>query len=523
MFAGHVVLPTLDYGVLAAYLAGLLALGLFLTRRRATPTEYFLASRDAGWAAVGLALVGSNVSPGVLIGLTGSAYGFGISVYNYDWTATVILVVFALFFLPAVLAAKVYTMPEFLERRYDGRVRVWFSILTLALYILLDAAGALYCGTLVLKFIVPGLSFNAAILLLAALSVLYSVTGGLRSVLYTQAVQAVVVLGSALFLAIFAFKAAGGWTAVMHAAPSGYLNLIRPASDPIMPWTGMAFGLPVMAFYYWCTNQVMVQRMLAAKSIADGQKGALFAGLLKLLTLFLIILPGVAGLLLYPKLASADEIYLRLAFGLMPTGLLGLLVAAFLGALMAQLSASYNSAATLVTMDFVRRLRPGATDASVVRWGRISTVVCMVVSALWAPQIVRFPSLWQYFQAVLAYATPPAAALFLVGMLWPRANGRGAIWAVVTGSGLGLVFFALSVTKVLLLPFLDAAFLVFVVSLIALVLASLTRRQTPEERARTAAFTLKNAWDAARLGSRAVAGWGLALLVVTAAVVWWFR
>jgi SSS family solute:Na+ symporter len=190
---------------------------------------------------------------------------------------------------------------------------------------------------------------------------------------------------------------------------------------------------------------------------------------------------------------------------------------------MAQLSASYNSAATLVTMDFVRRLRPGATDASVVRWGRISTVVCMVVSALWAPQIVRFPSLWQYFQAVLAYATPPAAALFLVGMLWPRANGRGAIWAVATGSGLGLVFFALSVTKVLPLPFLDAAFLVFAVSLIALVLASLTRRQTPEERARTAAFTLRNAWDAARLGSRAVAGWGVALLAVTAGVVWWFR
>jgi SSS family solute:Na+ symporter len=309
----------------------------------------------------------------------------------------------------------------------------------------------------------------------------------------------------------------------MHAAPPGHLNLVLPASDPIMPWTGMAFGLPVMAFYYWCTNQVIVQRMLAAKSTADGQKGALFAGFLKLLILFLIILPGVAGLLLYPRLASPDEIYLRMAFGLMPTGLLGLLIAAFLGALMAQLSAAYNSAATLVTMDFVRRLRPGASDASVVRWGRISTIVCMVISALWAPQIVRFPSLWQYFQAVLAYATPPAAALFLLGMLWPRANGRGAIWAVAAGSGLGLVLFALSVTKVWPLPFLDAAFLVFVISLVALVLASLTRRQTPEERALSAAFTLKAAWDAACLGSRGVVGWAVALLAVTTGLVWWFR
>jgi SSS family solute:Na+ symporter len=517
------LLPIIDTGVLALYLTGLLAFGLILTRRRATASEYFLASQKAGWSAIGLALVGSNISPGVLIGVTGSAYAFGISVFNYDWTGTVILVVFALFFLPAVLAAKVYTMPEFLERRYDARVRIWFSVLTLALYILLDAAGALYCGTLVLKFVIPGLSMSAGVLLLALLAVIYSVTGGLRSVLYTQAVQGVVGLGSALFLAIFAFHTAGGWSAVMHAAPPGHLNLVLPASDPIMPWTGMAFGLPVMAFYYWCTNQVIVQRMLAAKSTADGQKGALFAGFLKLLILFLIILPGVAGLLLYPRLASPDEIYLRMAFGLMPTGLLGLLIAAFLGALMAQLSAAYNSAATLVTMDFVRRLRPGASDASVVRWGRISTIVCMVISALWAPQIVRFPSLWQYFQAVLAYATPPAAALFLLGMLWPRANGRGAIWAVAAGSGLGLVLFALSVTKVWPLPFLDAAFLVFVISLVALVLASLTRRQTPEERALSAAFTLKAAWDAARLGSRGVVGWAVALLAVTTGLVWWFR
>ena len=203
-----IVLPSLDYGVLAVYLAGLLALGLILSHRRATASDYFLASRKAGWAAVGLALVGSNISPGVLIGITGSSYAFGISVFNYDWSATVILVVFALFFLPAVLSAKVYTMPEFLERRYDHRVRTWFSLLTLALYILLDAAGALYCGTLVLKFVAPGLSFNAAVLLLAALSVLYSVTGGLRSVLYTQAVQAVVVLGSGLALAVFAFHSA---------------------------------------------------------------------------------------------------------------------------------------------------------------------------------------------------------------------------------------------------------------------------------------------------------------------------
>lgn len=520
---GGIVLPFLDYEVIAGYLAALMALGLVLSRRKASTSDFFLASRRASWPAVGLSLVGSNISPGVLIGITGSAYAFGISVYDYDWTATAILVVFALFFLPAILAARVYTMPEFLERRFDGIVKVWFSALTLLLYILLDAAGALYCGTLVLRFVLPGLGFNASVLLLASLSVLYSVTGGLRSVLYTQAVQAVVVLGSALLLATFTVIAAGGWHAVMHAVPPSSLSLIRPASDPYMPWTGLAFGAPVLALYYWCTNQVIVQRMLAARSVEDGQKGALLAGFLKLLTLFLIILPGVAGHVLHPKIPNADEIYLRLAFGLLPSGLLGLLLAAFLGALMAQLSACYNSAATLVAMDFVRHARPAASDRSVVAWGRASTIICMIISALWAPQIVRFPSLWQYFQAVLAYATPPVVALFLAGMLWPRANARGAHWAIAAGSGLGVTLFALSVTGAWPLQFLNAAVAVFIISVIALVLGTLTRKIDPAELDRFQEFTLTNTLRQAREAAKGVQIWAAALLLVTAAIVIWFR
>jgi solute:Na+ symporter, SSS family len=517
------VLPFLDYAVVAGYLAALMAFGLLLTRRKVSTTEYFLASRKATWPAIGLALVGSNISPGVLIGLTGSAYVFGISVYNYDWTATVILVVFALFFLPAVLKARVFTMPEFLERRYDWHIRVWFSGLTLLLYILLDAAGALYCGTLVLRFILPGLSLQAAILVLAGLSVLYSVTGGLRSVLYTQAVQAVVVLISAFVLALFAFAHVGGWQALIHGVPAESLSLIRPANDPTMPWTGLVFGAPVLAFYYWCTNQVIVQRILAARSIEDGQKGALLAGFLKLLTLFVIILPGLAGRLIYPNVAHGDEIYLRLAFGLMPSGLIGLLLAAFLGALMAQLSASYNSAATLITMDFLRRLRPSSSERTIVRWGRISTLVCMIGSALWAPQIVRFPSLWQYFQAVLAYATPPVVALFLAGMLWPRANARGANWAVAVGSALGLGLFVLSVSGYSQLQFLNAAFVIFVVSGLALVIASLTRPRTAEELVQFGELTLGNTLRQAWSRGRSVKIWALALIAVTAGVVFWFR
>lgn len=511
------MLTGFDLGVIASYLAVLLALGFVLSRRRASPGDYFLASRSASWPAIGLALVGSNISPGVLIGVTGSAYAFGISVYNYDWMAALILIVFALIFLPVVLTARVYTMPEFLERRFDWRVRVWFSGLSLFLCIFLDAAGALYCGALVLGFLVPGISITGAIVGLAILSVLYSVTGGLRAVLYTQAMQALAVLFSALLLASFAFAKSGGWHAVMTAVPADALSLIRPLNDPYMPWSGLVFGAPVIAFYFWCTNQTMVQRMLAARSIEDGQKGALLAGLLKLTTLFVIVLPGIAGRLLYPHLPQPDDIYLQLAFGVMPKGLLGLLLAAFLGALMAQLSASYNSAATLVTMDFVKRLRPGASDKTVVTWARIATLLCMAISALWAPQIFRFASLWQYFQGVLAYATPPVVALFLGGLLWRGANATGAIWATLTGSLTGLSLFALSASKILPLQFLNAAAVVFVVSAIVLGLVSLATRQSAEERIRASA--LLESWRLTRLAASGPKLFAAGLLGVTAVVV----
>jgi len=517
------VLSGIDLGVIGLYLGALSLLGVALSHRKTNASDFFLASRKASWAAVGLSLFGTNVSPGVLIGLTGSAYAFGISVYNYDWMATVVLAVFALFFLPAVLASRVYTMPEFLERRYDGRVRLWFSALTLLLYVLLDAAGALYCGVLVLHLLLPGIDAQTAILILVGLALVYSVAGGLRAVLYTQAAQAITILLSALCLAGFAFAAAGGWHTVMSAAPPDFLKLIRPADDPLMPWTGLLFGAPILAFYFWCTNQVMVQRMLAARSIEDGQKGALFAGLLKLTTLFLIVLPGIAGLKLFPHLAHGDEVYLKLAFAVLPPGLLGLLLAAFLGALMAQLAASAHSAATLVSIDFFKRIRPEASEKTLVRWGRMATLICMVIAALWAPQITRFPSLWQYFQAVLAYATPPVVALFLGGLLWQRANATGAVWAVAAGSATGLCLFALSAAQVSHLQFLNAAALVFAVSAAALVAGSLIG---PEEREKWERFhTLtRNTLPGAENPLRSALGkWALLLMAVTAFVVIAFR
>ncbi|MBO9706616.1 MAG: sodium/solute symporter [Caulobacter sp.] len=476
-------LSALDAGLIAIYVTAIIGLGLVLSRRRASAQEFFLASHAAPWPVIGLSLVASNISPTALIGITGSAYAIGISVYNYEWMAAVILALFALVYLPVVLKAGVYTMPEFLERRYDGRARLWFAGLTLLLNMLLDAAGALYGGGLLLRLLAPQLSLFEAVALLAVLAGVYAASGGLRAVMYTEAVQAVIVLLAALTLAWFAIGAAGGWEAVLSRVDPAKLSLIRPAHDPYMPWTGLVFGAPILGFYFWCTNQFMVQRMLAAKSLRDGQKGALFAGLLKLTTLFVIVLPGSAAILLYPRLDHGDEAYPRLLFDLIPSGLLGVILAAFVGALMAQLSATYNSAATLIAMDFIRRARPEMDGGALVRWGRLATLGCMAASILWAPQIARFPSLWEYLQGVLAYVTPPVVALFGVGLLWPRANAQGAFAAIVCGGLTGAALFVGVVSGAWPVQFLHVAVIVFLVSVAALVAGSLATAPRPAAEA----------------------------------------
>ena len=505
---GSMALRLPDAAVVAAYLLCVLALGLAGSRARASSSEYFLASRRASWPMIGLALIGSNFSPGTLIGVTGSAYALGISVYNYDWVATVMLVVFALWLLPMLLAQRIYTVPEYLERRYDRRARVWLGALSILLYLLLDAAGALYCAALVVHALIPSVSFLAAVPPLALFAALYALTGGLRAVMRTQALQGVVMIASAALLAAYTLGAAGGWHAVLAANPPGHLHLILPASDPYMPWTGLAFGAPVLALYYWCTNQVIVQRTLAARSLADGQRGALLAGALKLTSLALIVAPGLAGRVLFPHLHRDDDIYIRLALGLLPPGVLGVFLAAFFGALMAALSATYNSAATVLSIDFIRRAHPHMDERHTVRSARIATALAMLLSAAWVPQIARFASLWQYFQAVLAYFTPPVAAVFLAGVLWRGANARGALAGLITGTALGATLFALTVLGIATVQFLEVAGIDFAVSALALVLFSLASPAPGvpaiPERARTA---------------RSVQLAAAALLALTAAVV----
>lgn len=512
----------IDIAVVALYLVGIIGLGLILSRRRATATDFFLADHGARWPTIGLSLVASNVSATGLIGITGSAYALGVSVYNYEWVASLILVLFATVFLPDVIRSGVFTMPEFLERRYDRRVRLWFAGLSLLLGILLDAAG-LYGGALLLRGLIPSLSTQVAVAILAVMAGCCVVSGGLRAVMVTHTVQAVVVLSAALVLAIFAIELAGGLSNLFRVVDPAKLSLIQPASDPVMPWTGLLFGAPILSFYFWCTNQTMVQRMLAARTLRDAQMGALLAGFLKLLILFLVVLPGIAAIVLFPHLKHGDEAYPALLFGLMPPGLLGLSLAAFAGALLAQLSGAYLSAATLITMDIIRVAKPGLGEESLAKHGRVATVACILVSVLWAPQIERFPSLWQYLQAVLAYATPPVVALFIVGALWRGATAHGAIVAAVVGNGAGGVMLALTALNVIDLHFLHVAPLILIVTILMLVAVSLMpRTKTTIVEVEVAQH---KGWPDSRLQFPGieVGWWAAALVLASSIIVFWLR
>nr|VFJ68473.1 MAG: solute:Na+ symporter, SSS family [Candidatus Kentron sp. FM]VFJ68739.1 MAG: solute:Na+ symporter, SSS family [Candidatus Kentron sp. FM]VFK17098.1 MAG: solute:Na+ symporter, SSS family [Candidatus Kentron sp. FM] len=440
-------LETLDLVMVAIYVVFIVWLGLWFSRRMRTSDDYFLAGRSLTWWLIGFSLLASNMSSSSLIGMAGEAYadGRGIAVYNYEWMAAVVLVVFVVFFFPLYLRARVFTMPEFLERRFDGRSRYYFSAITIAGNILIDTAAALYAGSLVIQIIYPGVPIWICMLVLAVLAGLYTMAGGLKAVVYTDAIQAVLLLAGAMIISFLAFGEAGSWQAVTEVTPPEMLSLIRPADDPILPWPGLITGVFLLGFYFWGNNQFMVQRVLGAKDLDHGRHGALFAGFLKLPLIFIMVLPGTFARVIYGPtgLERPDMAFPMMMFDLLPVGLRGIILTALIAAIMSSIDSTLNSASTLVTMDFVKKLRPMASERTLVWTGRLTTGIFMVLAALWAPVIVRFDTLWHYLQSVLAYISPPIVACFLMGVFWKRANRHGAFSALVIGHLAALGIFIL--------------------------------------------------------------------------------
>ncbi|MFO8028407.1 MAG: sodium/solute symporter, partial [Cyclonatronaceae bacterium] len=363
-----------------------------------------------------------------------------------------------------------FTMPEFLERRFDFRSRYYFSAFTIFGNIFIDTAGALYAGAMVVSLIYPEVPFGVSVVILAVLAGLYTVAGGLRAVVYTDTIQAVLLLFGSLLVSVLALGEIGSWQTVREQTDPQMLSLIQPVDDSFLPWPGLIVGVPLLGFYFWCTNQFMVQRVLGARSVEHGRGGAIFAGFLKLPTLFIMVMPGIFALHLYPELTtmedfSPDMVFPVLLFDLLPVGLRGIVLIALIAAIMSSIDSTLNSASTMMTMDFAKKLRPDWDQPRLVVAGRVTTFLFMLIAAAWAPVITRFPTLWEYLQAVLAYQSPPFVAAVLLGVFTTRMNRHGALAGLIAGHLTSLaLFLAIMVFGAIDLHFLYVAPIILVVS-----------------------------------------------------------
>ncbi len=475
-------LTNLDLGIIVFYLLAVIALGFYFGNKHKNAEDYFLAGRNLTWPIIGFSLFASNMSSNSLVGLAGAGYKDGFSVYSYEWMAVLVLIIFAVFFLPFYLKNKIFTIPEYLEKRFSYPVRAYASFIAVVLNVMVDIAATLYAGGLVINLIFPQFALTEIIVGLALIAGLYTITGGLSSVMYTDAVQAVILILGSTLVTIFAFQEMGGWEPLRAITEPSHFDIMKPASDEAMPWPSVFTGVLLLGFYFWGTNQYITQRTLASKNLRQGQWGAMFAGFLKLSILFIMIFPGAFARVLYPEMTEMDMIYPTMLFDLLPTGLLGLVLAGLIAAMMSSLDSGLNSVSTLVTMDFVKKLTPNASSKRLMNVGRIVTAVVMVIAILWAPQIGNFEKLWDYLQNTLAWFCPPIVALFVMGLFFKRSNNTGALAGILIGFTITtlLIFKEVTGYQMDLPNFLYVAFWHFIVSCLAIFLFSFMGTNKPE-------------------------------------------
>jgi SSS family solute:Na+ symporter len=432
-------LSVLDAIILLAYFGVIGLIGWWSSRKsQADSKAYFLGGGSIGWMAIGASLFASNISAEHFIGLAGSGAASGLAVGQFEWLACFILLILGWFFVPFYLRTGVFTMPEFLERRYNRGCRNYLSAVSLIAYVFTKVSVAVYAGALVLRTILGWNMYVGAIVLLVATGI-YTAFGGLRAVIYTDFVQCFILIGGGAVLTFVALAQpeVGGFTGLMQKLPASFFSVWKGLSDPDFPWTGIVFGAPILGIWYWCTDQMIVQRTLAADSLKSARRATIFAGFLKILPVFILVLPGLAGAILFRDI-DPNSMYATMVEKLLPSGVKGLVVAALLAALMSSLSSVFNSSSTLAVMDFYHNFRPGASEKELVRAGQFATIVLVVVGVLWLPFIgIMSNQLYVYLQSVQAYISPPIAVVFLLGLLWRRMNGPGALSALIVGFILG--------------------------------------------------------------------------------------
>ncbi len=477
-------------------------------------SDYFLAGKNAGWFVIGASLFASNIGSEIILGVSGAGARAEMPQANFEILAALILILLGWVFVPFYLRTGVFTMPEFLEKRYSKACRNYLSMVSVLAYIITKISLIIFAGALVFETI--GVPFWTGAIITVLATGFYTVLGGLKAVIYTDMVQAFILILGTGAVTYFGLNQLGGWDALIDTLSEAslqannppvdqFFNLWRPMSDTDYPWTGMLFGAPILGVWYWCTDQFIVQRTLSAKDISNARKGTLFAGFLKLLPVFLFFIPGVIAYALSQKgmlnfsLDNPDQALPAMITGFLPIGLKGLAISGLLAALMSSLSSAFNSSSTLITFDFYKQKNPNASDKQLIRVGQIATIVLVIVSLGWIPfmKTLMGGGIFHYLQSVQAYISPPIAAVFLFGLLFKWINAKGAIVSLWIGFALGMLRLVAeflskegviavsdgSILQILIdINFLHFAILLFIISTsILMIVSKLGLAQDPEQ------------------------------------------
>ena len=544
----------LDYTIIAIYFGIILWIAKWASKEKKdgvfSSVDYFLAGKNQGWFVIGASLFASNIGSEIILGVSGAGARADMPLANFEILAALILILFGWVFVPFYIRTGVYTMPEFLEKRYSRACRNYLSVVSILAYIVTKISLIIFAGALV--FEVLGVPFWTGAIITVVATGFYTVLGGLKAVIYTDMIQAFILILGTIVISLFGLYQLGGWDELINTITSAsqtegnppvgqFFNLWRPMGDTEYPWTGILFGAPILGVWYWCTDQYIVQRALSAKDISNARKGALFAGYLKLLPVFLFFLPGVIAYALMQKgvisysMDNADQAFPTLITQFLPSGLKGLAIAGLLAALMSSLSSAFNSSSTLLTIDFYQKYKPKASEKDLVRFGRIATIILVIVSLGWIPfmDALMGGGIFHYLQSIQAYIAPPITAVFLLGLFYKWINARGAIVTLWTGFIIGVFRLVLEfmtnnnsihISKDSVLGyFLDINFLHFAVFLFlfcSAVLMIVSKLSVPQSKASLELVTFQK-------GARATSfKWTYdvvltVVLVVLVLILWW--
>lgn len=549
-------MQAVDYLIIGLYFLLIFGIAAWVTwqqkGRTTDSSAYFLGGRNLSWFAIGASLFASNIGSEHLIGLSGAGARGAFPEAQFEILAALILLLLGWVFVPFYIRSGVFTMPEFLEKRYNRGARTYLSLISIISYVLTKISFTIFAGALVFEVLL-GIPFWTGALITVIATGLYTVFGGLKAVIYTDMIQSIIFILGGLAATYFGLQAIGGWDNVILA-----INENAPQADTFMslwrneeyPWTGVLLGAPILGVWYWCTDQFIVQRVLSAKNIATARKGTIFGGFLKLLPLFIFVIPGIIAYALsvteFPGLftienplsgevrTTTDAALPALILKVMPTGIKGLIVAGFLAALMSSLSSVFNSTSTLFTIDFYQKWRPNASQKELVNIGRLATVVLVIIGLAWIPfmrALTEGGGIYKYLQSVQAYISPPIAAVFLLGIFYKRINGKGALAALWTGFVLGIGRLILEfqtqngslvldehsiVGSLVQMNFLHYAIFLFVVSIAILVVVSLSTAAQENQ------LVLADEDQPAKLKVLSAEAIGSLILVATVLLIWWW-